>query len=48
MTLVTPNPIIGQSIWSAEEISHTDDWIVHSSAVDVIEIKGAHDVVKRN
>ena len=48
MTVVAPNSITGPSIWSAEEMSHTDDWIVHLSAEGVTEIKDALDVVKRN
>jgi hypothetical protein len=48
MTVAAPNSITGPSVWSAEAMSHTDDWIVHLSAEDVNEIKGAHDLVKRN
>jgi len=48
MTVAAPNSITGPSVWSAEEMTRTDDWIVHLSSEDVAEIEHAHNLAKRN
>jgi alpha-ketoglutarate-dependent taurine dioxygenase len=48
MTVVAPIPITGPSVWSAQEMIRTDDWIVRLSAEDVTEIEHAHALAKRN